>query len=59
MDAINLADAKAHPSELIDRAEAGDPIEITRLGKPLHGSLPWQGRKPIDILGFDIEAAIG
>lgn len=35
MDAINLADAKAHLSELIDRVEAGDSIEITRRGKPV------------------------
>jgi len=33
MDAINLADAKAHLSELIDRVEAGDTIDITRRGK--------------------------
>ncbi|WP_374410797.1 type II toxin-antitoxin system Phd/YefM family antitoxin [Novosphingobium colocasiae] len=33
MDAINLADAKAHLSELIDRVEAGDSIDITRRGK--------------------------
>ncbi|MCI3132638.1 type II toxin-antitoxin system Phd/YefM family antitoxin [Phenylobacterium aquaticum] len=33
MDAINLADAKAHLSELVDRVEAGDSIEITRRGK--------------------------
>ena len=35
MDAINLADAKAHLSELIDRVEAGDSINITRRGKPV------------------------
>lgn len=33
MDAINLADAKAHLSELVDRVEAGDSIAITRRGK--------------------------
>jgi prevent-host-death family protein len=33
MDAVNLADAKAHLSELIDRVEAGDSIDITRRGK--------------------------
>ena len=33
MDAVNLADAKAHLSELIDRVEAGDTIEITRRGR--------------------------
>ena len=35
MDTINLADAKAHLSELVDRAEAGDSINITRRGKPV------------------------
>ena len=35
MDSINLADAKAHLSELVDRVEAGDSIDITRLGKPV------------------------
>jgi prevent-host-death family protein len=35
MDVINLADAKAHLSELVDRVEAGDSIEITRRGKPV------------------------
>ncbi|MCJ8157662.1 type II toxin-antitoxin system Phd/YefM family antitoxin [Sphingomonas sp. LaA6.9] len=32
---INLADAKAHLSELVDRVEAGDSIDITRRGKPV------------------------
>ena len=35
MDEINLADAKAHLSELVDRVEAGDSIDITRRGKPV------------------------
>lgn len=35
MGAISLADAKAHLSELVDRVEAGDSIEITRRGKPV------------------------
>ena len=33
MNAITLADAKAHLSELVDRVEAGDSIDITRRGK--------------------------
>ena len=33
MDSVSLADAKARLSELIDRVEAGDTIEITRRGK--------------------------
>lgn len=35
MTAINLAAAKAHLSELVDRVEAGDSIDITRRGKPV------------------------
>lgn len=35
MDKINLADAKARLSELVDRVEAGDSIDITRRGKPV------------------------
>jgi prevent-host-death family protein len=35
MGAISLADAKAMLSELVDRAEAGETIEITRRGKPV------------------------
>jgi len=33
MNAVSLADAKARLSELIDRVEAGDAIDITRRGK--------------------------
>jgi prevent-host-death family protein len=34
MNTVNLADAKANLSQLVDRVEAGDIIEITRRGKP-------------------------
>jgi prevent-host-death family protein len=33
MNTVSLAEAKAHLSELIDRVEAGETIEITRRGK--------------------------
>lgn len=33
IEAVTLADAKAHLSELVDRVEAGDTIEITRRGR--------------------------
>lgn len=49
MDAVNLADAKAHLSELVDRVVQGDSIEITRRGRAvarLTGAL--SPRKPID-----------
>jgi len=49
MNAINLADAKAHLSELVDRAEAGDSIEITRRGKPVARlTAVAKPRKPVD-----------
>lgn len=35
MEVVNLADAKAHLSELVDRVEAGDSVEIARRGKPV------------------------
>lgn len=50
MDIINLADAKAHLSELVDRVEAGDTFEIARRGKPVArlGSVS-KARRQIDI----------
>jgi prevent-host-death family protein len=46
---INLAEAKAHLSELVDRVEAGDSINITRRGKPVARLTAVAGqRKPID-----------
>ena len=30
MDEVTVAEAKAHLSELIDRAERGEPVRITR-----------------------------
>ncbi|MBU1325846.1 MAG: type II toxin-antitoxin system prevent-host-death family antitoxin [Alphaproteobacteria bacterium] len=35
MTAISLADAKARLSELVDQAQAGEIVEITRRGKPV------------------------
>ena len=35
MRSINLADAKAHLSKLVERAAAGDTVRITRRGKPV------------------------
>jgi prevent-host-death family protein len=49
MDAISLADAKAHLSELVDRVEAGDSIDITRRGRPVARlTAIAKPRKPID-----------
>ena len=49
MSTITLADAKAHLSELVDRVEAGETIDITRRGKPVARlTAVAKPRKPID-----------
>lgn len=49
MKIVNLADAKSHLSELVDRVEAGDSINITRRGKPVAQlSKVRRQAKPID-----------
>ncbi len=35
MRSVNLADARAHLSELVKRAASGDPVCITRRRKPV------------------------
>jgi prevent-host-death family protein len=35
MKQVNLAEAKAHLSELVAQAAAGEPVCITRRGKPV------------------------
>jgi prevent-host-death family protein len=32
---VSIADAKAHLSELVEQAASGDPVCITRRGKPV------------------------
>jgi len=52
MTRINLADAKARLSEIVDRAEAGESIEITRRGKPVAKIGPTEKKrelKPVDV----------
>ncbi len=50
MSTVNLADAKAHLSELVDRVEAGDTVDITRRGKPVARLISVaKPRKPIDL----------
>jgi len=47
---IDLADAKARLSELVDRVEAGDSVDITRRGKPVARLTAATGpRKPVDL----------
>lgn len=50
MPTVNLADAKAHLSELVDRVEAGESVDITRRGKAVArlAAIP-RPRKPVDV----------
>lgn len=49
MDSYNLADAKAHFSELVDRVEAGETVDIMRRGKLVARLTPIEKPKqPID-----------
>ena len=50
METVNLADAKARLSELVERAAAGEIVRITRRGKPVAQITPVKApRKKIDI----------
>lgn len=50
MDTINLTQAKARLSELLDKVEAGQEIVITRRGKAVAHLSPATGpRKPLPI----------
>ena len=40
MDAINLAEAKAHLSELVSKAQGGEEIIIMRRGQPVAKLVP-------------------
>jgi prevent-host-death family protein len=49
MKSFSLAEAKTHLSELVARAAAGEPVCITRRGKPVAQITAFQGpRRPID-----------
>ena len=50
MDAVNLSDAKARLSELVERAEGGEEVTISRRGKPVARIVAIEPpRKPIDL----------
>ena len=50
MTRMNLAEAKAHLSELVTRAEAGETVEIMRRGIIVSRLVPAERpKKPIDI----------
>ncbi len=52
MERINLADAKARLSEIVDRVETGESIEIVRRGKPAARLVPAEVKRewtPVDV----------
>ena len=50
MKTVNLAEAKARLSELVERAAAGETVCITRRGKPVAQlSAVERPRKPVDL----------
>ncbi|RYY23772.1 MAG: type II toxin-antitoxin system prevent-host-death family antitoxin [Sphingomonadales bacterium] len=58
MERINLADAKARLSEIVDRVEAGESIEIVRRGKPAARLVPpIPEKKPVDVAALRLAAS--
>ena len=50
MKTVNLAEAKAHLSELVDQAAAGETVQILRRGKPVAQLVPAEKpRQRIDV----------
>lgn len=50
MNTVNLADAKAHLSELVTQAASGETVCITRRGKPVARLTAVQPpRRPVDV----------
>ena len=50
MGTVSIADAKAHLSELVERAAGGETVHITRRGKPVAQIVAAKApRKRIDI----------
>lgn len=53
MRSINLAAAKAHLSELVEEAAAGNPVCITRRGKPIAKIVAVDQQKtPLDLVAL-------
>ncbi len=54
MDGYNIADLKAHLSEVVARVEAGESVDIMRRGKPIATIAPKiPPRKKIDFTEID------
>lgn len=50
MTEVSIAEAKAHLSELVERAEAGETVRITRRGKPVARLIPeTKKKKKVDV----------
>ena len=56
MVTVSIADAKAHLSELIDKVEAGEQVQITRHGKAVANLMPASQPK-LPFSAFDAELA--
>jgi len=50
MDSFNVAQAKTHLSEILERVQEGEEILLTRRGKPIARVVP-AGRTAMHILG--------
>ncbi len=46
MGSYNLAEAKAHLSEIVERAAAGEEIEITKRGRPMVRLVSARSKQP-------------
>jgi prevent-host-death family protein len=58
MDGYNIADLKAHLSEVIARVEAGESVDIMRRGKPVATINPKaKPKKKVDIAMLDALAS--
>ncbi len=51
MSTMNFAEAKAHLSEVMDRVEKGERIQITRRGKAIAEIVPM--KKQVEPLSFE------
>ncbi|TCU15226.1 type II toxin-antitoxin system Phd/YefM family antitoxin [Rhizobium sullae] len=50
MTQVNLAEVKAHLSELVQRVEAGETVQILKRGRPVAEIVPIRKpKKPIEI----------
>ena len=53
MTKVSVAEAKANLSALVNRAEAGETVEILRHGKPAARLVPVNALEPIDFEWLD------